>query len=40
MPAARHPVLHMRLIPWYHRHRGWTTQRYLVSPPAGTHQQG
>jgi uncharacterized protein len=33
MLAARHPVLHGRLIPWYHRRRGWTTQQYLLSPP-------
>jgi PPOX class probable F420-dependent enzyme len=31
--AARHPVLHARLIPWWHRLRGWTTQQYeLVGP--------
>jgi uncharacterized protein len=33
MLAARHPILHGRLIPWYHRRRGWTTQQYLLSPP-------
>jgi uncharacterized protein len=32
--AARHPVLQGRLIPWYHRLRGWTTQQYLLSPPS------
>jgi hypothetical protein len=32
--AARHPILHGRLIPWYHRHRGWTTQQYRLDPPA------
>jgi uncharacterized protein len=32
--AARHPILHGRLIPWYHRRRGWTTQQYRVDPPA------
>lgn len=31
--AARHPILHGRLIPWYHRLRGWTTQQYRLSPP-------
>jgi len=31
--AARHPVLHGRLIPWYHRLRGWTTQQYQLDPP-------
>jgi PPOX class probable F420-dependent enzyme len=31
--AHKHPVLHGRLIPWYHRRRGWTTQQYLVEPP-------
>jgi uncharacterized protein len=31
--AARHPVLHGKLIPWYHRRRGWTTQQYRLSPP-------
>jgi len=33
--ARRHPVLHGRLIPWYHRRRGWTTQQYRLEPPAG-----
>jgi uncharacterized protein len=33
MLAARHPVLHGRLIPWYHQRRGWTTQQYQLSPP-------
>jgi uncharacterized protein len=31
--AKRHPILHGRLIPWYHRRRGWTTQQYRVVPP-------
>jgi len=31
--ARKHPVLHGRLIPWYHRRRGWTTQQYRVDPP-------
>jgi uncharacterized protein len=33
MLAARHPVLQGRLIPWYHRRRGWVTQQYQLSPP-------
>lgn len=33
--ARRHPILHGRLIPWYHRRRGWTTQQYRVVPPIG-----
>jgi uncharacterized protein len=32
--AARHPFLHGRLIPWYHRRRGWITQQYRLDPPA------
>jgi hypothetical protein len=32
--AARHPLLHGWLIPWYHRRRGWTTQHYQLEPPA------
>jgi PPOX class probable F420-dependent enzyme len=32
--ARRHPILHGRLIPWYHRRRGWTTQQYRLEPPA------
>ena len=32
--AARHPVLHGRLIPWVHRRRGWVTQQYRLDPPA------
>jgi PPOX class probable F420-dependent enzyme len=32
--ARRHPLLHGRLIPWYHRRRGWTTQQYRLQPPA------
>lgn len=32
--AARHPILHGLLIPWYHRRRGWTTQQYRLDPPA------
>jgi PPOX class probable F420-dependent enzyme len=31
--AHKHPLLHGRLIPWYHRRRGWTTQQYRVDPP-------
>jgi hypothetical protein len=31
--AHKHPVLHGRLIPWYHRRRGWATQQYRVDPP-------
>ena len=31
--ARRHPILHGRLIPWYHRRRGWSTQQYRVVPP-------
>jgi hypothetical protein len=31
---AKHPILHGRLIPWYHRRRGWTTQQYRLEPPA------
>ncbi len=31
--ANKHPILHGRLIPWYHRRRGWTTQQYRVDPP-------
>jgi uncharacterized protein len=34
MLAARHPILHGRLIPWYHRRRGWTTQQYRLERPA------
>jgi uncharacterized protein len=33
--ASKHPILHGRLIPWYHRRRGWTTQQYRLEPPAG-----
>ncbi|HLH58595.1 MAG TPA: hypothetical protein VKV33_05520 [Streptosporangiaceae bacterium] len=32
--AATHPILHGRLIPWYHRRRGWITQQYRLDPPA------
>jgi len=33
--ASKHPILHGRLIPWYHRRRGWITQQYrLEQPPA------
>jgi PPOX class probable F420-dependent enzyme len=28
--ARKHPVLHGRLIPWYHRRRGWVTQQYRL----------
>jgi uncharacterized protein len=31
--AAKHPILHGRLIPWYHRRRGWVTQQYRLLPP-------
>jgi uncharacterized protein len=31
--AAKHPLLHGRLIPWYHRRRGWITQQYRLDPP-------
>jgi uncharacterized protein len=31
--ARKHPILHGRLIPWYHRRRGWTTQQYRLEPP-------
>ena len=34
MLATKHPILHGRLIPWYHRRRGWTTQQYRLEPPA------
>lgn len=30
MLARKHPLLHGRLIPWYHRRRGWTTQQYRL----------
>jgi PPOX class probable F420-dependent enzyme len=33
MLAAKHPILHGRLIPWYHRRRGWTTQQYRLERP-------
>lgn len=33
MLAAAHPILHGRLIPWYHRRRGWTTQNYGLERP-------
>jgi PPOX class probable F420-dependent enzyme len=32
--AGKHPFLHGRLIPWYHRRRGWTTQQYRLERPA------
>ena len=32
--ARKHPLLHGRLIPWYHRRRGWTTQQYRLNVPA------
>jgi len=32
--AEKHPFLHRRFIPWYHRLRGWTTQHYRLSRPA------
>jgi len=31
--ASKHPILHGRLIPWYHRRRGWITQQYRLEPP-------
>jgi uncharacterized protein len=31
--AQAHPLLHGRLIPWYHRRRGWQTQQYRLDPP-------
>jgi uncharacterized protein len=31
--AGKHPILHGRLIPWYHRRRGWVTQQYRLDPP-------
>ena len=33
MLAQKYPILHGRLIPWYHRRRGWTTQHYRLEPP-------
>jgi hypothetical protein len=33
MLAEKHPVMHGRFIPWYHRRRGWTTQQYRLSAP-------
>jgi uncharacterized protein len=32
--AAKHPILHGRLIPWLHRRRGWITKQYQLEPPA------
>lgn len=32
--ARKHPLLHGRLIPWYHRRKGWTTQQYRLTVPA------
>lgn len=29
--AARFPVLHGLLVPWYHRMRGWTTLHYELT---------
>jgi uncharacterized protein len=40
MLAAKHPILHGRLIPWYHRWRGWTTQQYRLEPPATAELHG
>jgi uncharacterized protein len=34
--ARAHPLLHGRLIPWYHRRRGWKTQQYRLDPPGTT----
>jgi PPOX class probable F420-dependent enzyme len=31
--AHEHPILHGRLIPWYHRRRGWVTQQYRLDQP-------
>jgi uncharacterized protein len=31
--SEKHPLLHRRLIPWYHRHRRWTTEHYRLSRP-------
>jgi uncharacterized protein len=31
--ARAYPLLHGRLIPWYHRRRGWTTQQYRLQRP-------
>lgn len=31
--AARFPVLHRYLVPWYHRLRGWTTVHYELTVP-------
>ena len=31
--ARAHPLLHGRLIPWYHRRQGWTTQQYRLQRP-------
>lgn len=30
--AAKHPILHGRLIPAYHRMRGWQTRHYELTP--------
>jgi PPOX class probable F420-dependent enzyme len=32
--SEKHPFLHRRLIPWYHRLRGWTTQQYRLTRPS------
>jgi uncharacterized protein len=34
MLAQKHPILHGRIIPWYHRRRGWTTQQYRLQQPS------
>ncbi len=31
--ARHHPFVQGRLIPWYHRRRGWVTQQYRLDPP-------
>jgi hypothetical protein len=31
--AGKHPFLHGRLIPWFHRRRGYVTQQYRLIPP-------
>ena len=37
--AARHPLVHGRLIPWFHRRRGWITQQYRLDPPTPRRDQ-
>ena len=38
--AREHPILHGRLIPWYHRRRGWTTQQYRLERPPEDRRSG